>query len=329
MTNDSNASNASPGVFMLAGPTCSGKTALSLLLAERLPIEIISVDSTQVYRGLDIGAAKPDRETRARIPHHLIDVRDPAQPYDAGAFVGDVERLAAEIVARGRWPLLVGGTMLYYRALLVGLANLPQADAAVRAQIDSEAALLGWAVLHSQLAQVDPEAAARIHRNDPQRIQRALEVYRLSGRPISEWQQLSTQPARLRVLGRWALMPADRAPLHQRIEQRFHDMLGAGFLDEVRLLRARPDLHADLPAMRSVGYRQFWELLQSSAVPGAEQIEQAMQASIAATRQLARRQLTWINADPGWRILSIGATKDLENAADTLALAVTAAGTPC
>lgn len=314
---------------MLAGPTCCGKTTLSLRLAATLPIEIISVDSTQVYRGLDVGAAKPDRTVRDRIRHHLIDVRDPSEPYDAGSFVSDVERIAAEIVARGCWPLLVGGTMLYFRALLVGLADLPRAEASVRARIDAEAALLGWPALHAELARVDPEAAARIHRNDPQRIQRALEVYRISGQPISVWQSASTQPANLKVLGRWALVPADRAALHARIEQRFRDMLAAGFLDEMRGLCSRPGLHQDLPAMRSVGYRQFWDLLRSSPAPDDARIAAALQASVAATRQLARRQLTWINADKHWQLLSIDGETGLERAVDTLAAAVTAAGPAC
>jgi tRNA dimethylallyltransferase len=320
---------AVPKVFLLAGPTCSGKTALALEIAARLPVEIISVDSTQVYRGLDIGAAKPSAAVRAGVPHHLIDIRDPSDPYDAGAFVSDAVRLAAEITARGRWPLLVGGTMLYFRALLQGLASLPAANSAVRAQLDAEAIFKGWPAMHAELAQIDSAAAARIHPNDPQRIQRALEVYRLSGKPISVWQQESTRPAPVQVLRRWVLMPVDRLQLHARIAERFQQMLREGFLDEVRRLRARADLHADLPAMRAVGYRQFWQLLSDHPNPDAEQVAAALQESIAATRQLARRQLTWINADLDWLRLPVNDGADIPRLACELAHDMAALGTPC
>lgn len=318
-----------PKVFLLAGPTCSGKTALALEIAAQLPVEIISVDSTQVYRGLDIGAAKPSAAVRAGVPHHLIDVRDPSDPYDAGAFVSDAVRLAGEITARGRWPLLVGGTMLYYRALLQGLATLPAANSAVRAQLDAEAMFKGWPALHAELAQVDSVAAARIHPNDPQRIQRALEVYRVSGKPISVWQQESTRPAPVQALRRWVLMPVDRAQLHARIAERFQQMLRDGFLAEVRSLHGRADLHADLPAMRAVGYRQFWQLLSDHPNPDAEQVAAALQESIAATRQLARRQMTWINADPDWLRLAVNDAADIARLACELAHDMAALGTPC
>ncbi len=320
---------AMPKVFLLAGPTCSGKTALALEIAAQLPVEIISVDATQVYRGLDIGAAKPSLAVRAQVTHHLIDIRDPSNPYGAGAFVGDAVRLAAEISARGRWPLLVGGTMLYFRALLQGLAALPAANSAVRAQLDAEAIFKGWPALHAELAQIDGAAAARIHPNDPQRIQRALEVYRLSGKPISVWQQESTRPAPMQVLRRWVLLPADRAQLHVRIAERFQQMLHDGFLDEVRRLRQRSDLHADLPAMRAVGYRQFWQLLADHPHPDVEQAAAALQESIAATRQLARRQLTWINADPDWLRVPVKDYADIPRLARELAHDMAALGTPC
>ena len=318
-----------PRVFLLAGPTCSGKTALAFELAGRVPIEIISVDSTLVYRGLDIGAAKPSAEMRRRIPHHLIDIRDPRDAYDAGAFVSDTVRIAGEITARGRWPLLVGGTMLYFRALLQGLAQLPAADPATRAQLDAEAGLKGWSALHAELAAVDATAAARIHPNDAQRIQRALEVYRLSGKPISVLQQESTRPAPVEVLKRWVLWPLDRQLLHARIAARFADMMQSGFLDEVRGLRSRGDLSADLPAMRSVGYRQFWQLLSADPQPNAAQIAAALRESIAATRQLSKRQLTWFNADPDWQRLPVEDTEGIARLACELAHDMAAAQATC
>ncbi len=318
-----------PRVFLLAGPTCSGKTALALQLAAKLPIEIISVDSAQVYRGLDIGSAKPLAELRARVPHHLIDIRDPADPYDAGAFVGDAVRIAGEIEARGHWPLLTGGTMLYFRALLTGLAQLPPANPTVRAQLDAEATQRGWPALHEELAQLDPLAAARIHVNDPQRIQRALEVIRLSGRPLSSWHAETTRPAPLHVLARWALLPGDRSLLHQRIAERFANMVHTGFVQEVQQLRARGDLTADLPAMRSVGYRQFWNLLEQHPHPEPMAIEAALNESVVATRQLARRQITWINADPGWQRLVPPTDGDVTGLAITLARDMATLWTAC
>lgn len=284
--------------ILLAGPTASGKSDWALALAERLPVEIISVDSSQVYRDFDIGAAKPDAAIRERIPHHLIDIRDPQETYSAGEFVRDALSVIADVRARGRMPLLVGGTMLYFKALVRGIAELPAADAVVRAAIDARAAALGWPAMHAMLAAVDPVAAARIHPNDPQRIQRALEVYEISGRPISDWQSGTRPPAEL-VLLRHALVPSERAWLHERIAQRFHAMLEAGLVEEVRRLRGRADLHAEAPSLRAVGYRQLWQHLD-----GKMDLLEATRAAIAATRQLAKRQSTWIAADAGWQRLN-------------------------
>lgn len=284
-----------PDAVLLAGPTASGKSDWALALAERLPLEIVSVDSAQVYRGFDIGSAKPGPELRARLPHHLIDIRDPAATYSAGEFVTDALGAIAAIRARGRLPLLVGGTMLYYRALVQGLAPLPQADPAVRAALDARAARDGWPALHAELARRDPLAASRIHPNDAQRIQRALEVLETTGRPLSEMQR-GTAPVHGLALQRWALVPSDRRALAQRIEARFDAMLAAGFVDEVRALHARGDLPADAPSLRAVGYRQLWEHV-AGRVDAAAAIERAK----AATRQLARRQLTWIRADGDWQ----------------------------
>ena len=284
-----------PPAIALMGPTASGKTALALEWAARYGGEIVSVDSALVYRGLDIGAAKPDAAERAAAPHHLIDVRDPWQPYSAAEFAQDARAAVEGILARGGLPILAGGTGLYFRALLDGLSDMPEADPAVRARIEVEAGERGWAALHAELARADPEAAARIHATDAQRIQRALEVYRLSGRPISAWQREMRPRAAFpcRVL-RIAIAPRDRAVLHARIEERFDAMLASGFLDEVRALRALPALAAhpaplDLPALRAVGYRQAWEYLD-----GAGDADAFRARAVAATRQLAKRQLTWL-----------------------------------
>lgn len=279
----------------LAGPTASGKTAAALALARVLPIEIISVDSALVYRGMDIGTAKPSAAERAAVPHHLIDLIDPAEAYSAAQFVADATRLVSEIRARGRLPVLVGGTLLYFKALFDGMDTLPAADAAVRARIDARAADCGWPALHAELARVDPATAARLSPNDSQRIQRALEVWELSGRPLSHWHtgRSSRGPnERPRLI---ALEPVDRAWLHQRIAERFQAMLAAGFIDEVRALRARGDLSLALPSMRCVGYRQVWEMLEGLHPPGT-----LAERGIAATRQLAKRQLTWLRSMP-WR----------------------------
>ncbi len=278
-----------PLLICLMGPTASGKTDLAVDLARVLDCELVSVDSALVYRGLDIGSAKPD------YPHHLVDIRDPDQPYSAADFAADAGRVVAEIIERGKTPLLVGGTMLYFRAFLEGLAAMPAADPALRAAIEALAAEQGWPAVHRELAQVDPEAAARIHPNHSQRLSRALEVYRASGVPMSEWQRRQPERApgerfRLRQL---AICPRDRAVLHQRIARRFGQMLDNGFVDEVRRLRAQRGLHADLPAIRAVGYRQLWHYLD-----GACSLEEAVERGIAATRQLAKRQLTWLRKWP-------------------------------
>lgn len=276
----------------LMGPTCTGKTALALQLAQRFPLEIISVDSALVYRGLDIGASKPTPAERAAVPHHLIDVCDPSEVYSAGRFSRDALECIAAVRSRGRVPLLVGGTMLYFRSLTHGLAPLPHADAQVRARLEARARVEGWPALHAQLAERDPAAAARIRPNDAQRIQRALEVIELSGARLSDLQRQAV-PAPLR-LARFALMPLEREALYRRIDERFDQMMAAGFLAEVRRLHARGDLSADLPALRAVGYRQLWAYLE-----GQSTLDGAIEAGRRATRNLAKRQLTWLRADPG------------------------------
>ena len=281
-----------PLAIALMGPTASGKTALALDWAQRLDTEVISVDSALVYRGLDIGAAKPDPATLARIPHRLVDVRDPHQTYAAADFASDALAAMQALAARGKVPLLAGGTMLYFHALLHGLSPMPAAEPALRAQLQSELDARGAAALHAELSHHDPVAAARIHVNDPQRLLRALEVFRLSGRPISDWQRAArAQPFPFRVL-RLVLAPADRAVLHERIARRFDAMLAAGLLDEVRRLRADPRLHPDLPSMRAVGYRQAWRFLDDATTATGFRDE-----AIAATRQLAKRQLTWLRGE--------------------------------
>ncbi len=283
----------------LAGPTASGKSALAAQLARHLPIEIVSVDSAQVYRGMDIGTAKPSPDERAAIPHHLIDIREPSQAYSAAAFVADAQAAIVAIRARGRVPLLVGGTMLYFHALMHGLDAMPPADAAVRARIDAEAAASGWPVVHARLAQADPVTAARLAPNDAQRIQRALEVFETSGKPMSWWHQRSRPPAASDAAAALvSLEPASRAWLHQRIAARFDVMLSAGLVDEVRGLRARGDLAASMPSMRCVGYRQAWAALEAGATGSLRD------AGIAATRQLAKRQVTWLRSMQGRRVVA-------------------------
>ena len=277
-----------PRALVLAGPTASGKSALALALAEHIALEIISVDSAQVYRGMDIGTAKPSPAERAQVPHHLIDILDPAERYSAARFAGDATRLIAEINQRGRVALLVGGTMLYLKALLQGLDTLPEADPRVRAAIDARATELGWPVLHAELARVDPDTAARLAPHDAQRIQRALEVWQVSGQALSQLQ--GQRPQAGLPVPLIALEPTERGWLHARIAERFDQMLQHGLLDEVRALRARGNLHAALPSMRCVGYRQAWQALDSGALAGLRE------RGIAATRQLAKRQLTWQRA---------------------------------
>jgi len=289
-----------PRAIALMGPTASGKTALALDWAERFGGEIVSVDSALVYRGLDIGAAKPDAAERARAPHHMLDLRDPWQTYSAAEFANDARAAVADVLARGRVPILAGGTGMYFAALLDGLSPMPEADADTRAAISAEAAERGWPALHAQLAVVDPEAAARIQPGDPQRIQRALEVHRLTGIPISEWQKRpSTSPPFPAQVLSLAIAPPERVTLHARIAARFDAMLAGGFLDEVRSLRAMPELQAhpaplDLPAIRAVGYRQAWEFLDGQ---GSE--AEFRERAIAATRQLAKRQFTWMRGRGG------------------------------
>lgn len=300
-----------PDAVCLMGPTCTGKTALALALARCYPLEIVSVDSANVYRGMDIGTSKPSAAERRAVPHHLIDLCDPREAYSAGRFRRDALAAIAGIRARGNVPLLVGGTMLYFRALTHGLAPLPEADARVRAGIEARGRAQGWAALHAELAHLDPEAAARIRPQDAQRIQRALEVQALTGRRISELQRQAA-PAPLR-LARFALLPFARPVLYERIDTRFKDMLDAGLLDEVRGLVARGDLHADLPSMRAVGYRQLWAYLAGQAG-----LEAAMAAAQRATRNLAKRQLTWLRADPAIRWLASVETAELVPISDAL-----------
>lgn len=285
----------------LAGPTASGKSAASLAIAQRWPVEIISVDSALVYRSMDIGTAKPTPAELAQVPHHLIDIRDPLQAYSAAEFVADATRLMGEICARGRTPLLVGGTMLYFKALMQGMDDMPRADAAVRERIEARARALGWPALHAELALVDAPTATRLSPNDSQRIQRALEVFEVSGQPISALQtrQTATHPNPIAPGALLSLEPLDRAWLHTRIAQRFDAMLAAGFLNEVRQLRARGDLHPDLPSMRCVGYRQAWEALDAAGEsPSPRQLAELRDRGIFASRQLAKRQITWLRAMP-------------------------------
>ncbi|MBS0294470.1 MAG: tRNA (adenosine(37)-N6)-dimethylallyltransferase MiaA [Proteobacteria bacterium] len=303
----------------LAGPTASGKTAAAFAIAEalapRLPVEIISVDSALVYRGMDIGTAKPTPQELAAVPHHLIDIRDPSRAYSAAEFVQDATRLIEEIRARGALPLLVGGTMLYFKALMDGIDDMPAADPAVRTRLEQQAAAQGWPAMHAELARVDPVTAARLAPGDSQRIQRALEVWHVSGRPLSSFHKSKTIVAGVRPVSASALFslePQDRAWLHERIAQRFHAMLAAGFLDEVLRLRARGDLHADLPSMRCVGYRQAWESLD-----GLHPMASLPERGIAATRQLAKRQITWLRGMPGRHVIACdapGATAQLVRA---------------
>jgi tRNA dimethylallyltransferase len=283
--------NRLPPAICLMGPTASGKTAVSLGLTLRFPMEIVSVDSAQVFRDMDIGTAKPDRATLEKFPHHLIDLISPEESYSAARFRSDALRVMAEITARGRIPLLAGGTMLYFKALRDGLSDLPQADAKLRRAIDEEAQRRGWPALHADLAALDPAAAARLKPADAQRIQRALEVVRLTGAPLAESIARRTEAAVPYRLIQLALQPSDRAVLHARIAQRFDAMLEAGLIDEVSALRRKYRLHAGLPSMRCVGYRQVWDYLEGRSDRAA-----LREKGIAATRQLAKRQLTWLRA---------------------------------
>lgn len=294
-----------PAIFLM-GPTASGKTDLALALVDALPCELVSVDSALIYRGMDIGTAKPDKATLARYPHRLVDIRDPAESYSAAEFRADALEAMAEITSRGRIPLLVGGTMLYYKALLEGLADMPSADLGVRAELEARAAAEGWEALHRELARVDPESAARIHPNDPQRLTRALEVYRVSGLSMTAHRQRQmAQNSGIQTPGagqlpytvaQFAIAPEQRQVLHERIARRFHLMLAQGFVEEVEALRLREDLHAGLPSIRAVGYRQVWDYLD-----GRLSREEMAERGIIATRQLAKRQFTWLR---GWEKLN-------------------------
>jgi tRNA dimethylallyltransferase len=274
------------------GPTAAGKTGLAVELCERFPLELISVDSALVYRGMDIGTAKPDAATLQKTPHRLIDIRDPSESYSAADFRSDALREMEAITAAGRIPLLVGGTMLYFRALEHGLSVLPAADPEVRKKLEKQAAKIGWSAMHEILQQKDPVAAARIHPNDPQRIQRALEVIAISGQPMSELQQQTAGDTLQYRIHKIIISPEPRSVLHERIEQRFDLMVKAGFIDEMKSLYARSDLNADLPSMRAVGYRQAWDWLEGNC-----SFEQMREKATAATRQLAKRQLTWLRRE--------------------------------
>lgn len=299
----------------LAGPTAAGKTAIALALARVQAVEIVSVDSALVYRGMDIGTAKPEPHELAQVPHHLIDIRDPRESYSAAEFVADARRLIAQIHARGALPLLAGGTMLYFKALFEGLSPMPPADPEVRAALDARAAREGWPALHARLARIDPVTAARLAPADAQRIQRALEVFEISGRPLSDWHAQGAQgegglPPALFL----SLEPQDRAWLHERIARRFEQMLQAGFLDEVRALRARGDLAPSMPSMRCVGYRQAWEWLDAQESGHPEPLQALADRGIAATRQLAKRQLTWLRGMPQRRVIACDAADALAQA---------------
>lgn len=306
-------------VIFLAGPTAAGKSASTLALAQRWPLEIINVDSATIYRGMDIGTAKPSAQEQAQTPQHLLDIRDPTQSYSAAEFCTDAKALIAQIRARGNIPLLAGGTMLYYKALRDGLDDLPQADPALRAEIEARAAQLGWPALHAELALHDPVTAARLAPNDSQRIQRALEVCLLSGQAMSSLLLGATRPKhddgnRYITI---SLEPSERAALHARIEQRFDAMLAAGLLDEVRRLHAHSDLHPGLPAVRCVGYRQMWAHLD-----GEIDLETAREQGLAATRQLAKRQITWLRAQPERVIVDCLAPDAVAQTVDAVACAL-------
>ncbi|MGK8835866.1 tRNA (adenosine(37)-N6)-dimethylallyltransferase MiaA [Achromobacter xylosoxidans] len=311
--------SAPPLVICLAGPTAAGKSASTLALAERWPLEIVNVDSATIYRGMDIGTAKPSPAEQAQVPQHLLDIRDPAQSYSAAEFRADALRLIDAIRARGRIPLLAGGTMMYYKALRDGLDDLPQADPALRAELEARAARDGWPALHAELARLDPVTAARLAPNDSQRIQRALEICQLSGQPMSALlgrQRAAAGDDDNRYLT-ISLEPSERAALHARIEQRFDAMLANGLLEEVRGLHARADLHPGLPSVRCVGYRQMWAHLD-----GEISQEEAREQGIAATRQLAKRQITWLRAQPERVIVDCLAADAVAQTIDAVAAAL-------
>lgn len=293
-------------VISLMGPTAAGKTDLAIALCQHLDSEIISVDSALIYKGMDIGTAKPTLAEQQQAKHHLIDICDPLESYSTADFRRDALALITDLHQRGKVPILVGGTMMYFKTFIDGLSPLPEACSATRAEIQAQADALGWDVLHQQLAEVDPEAAARIHPNDPQRINRALEVYRLTGQSMTVLQQQKSPPLPFDVL-QFAIAPTERSTLHQRIEQRFELMLAQGFKDEVAALYQRGDLHADLPSIRCVGYRQLWDFFT-----GQMTFDQAVERGKIATRQLAKRQMTWLNGWPDVTWLTTGDKKNLQ-----------------
>lgn len=283
-----------PTIICLTGPTAAGKSASTHAIAQRWDVEIIVMDSATIYTGMDIGTAKPTIEEQAAVPHHLLDIRDPAQSYSAASFVHDTEQLIDAIHARGRHVLLCGGTLLYYKALREGLSNLPESTPEVRAQLDAEAEQKGWPALHAELAAIDPETAARLAPNDSQRVQRALEIYRLSGKTMSAWlRDAPPKPLHQRHYHTISLEPVERQQLSPRIAQRYYQMVDLGLVAEVEKLYARDDLHIGLPSIRSVGYRQIWEYLD-----GECSLDEAIEKAIIATRQLAKRQMTWLRAMP-------------------------------
>ena len=304
-----------PKAIFLMGPTASGKTALAIALRQKLPVDIISVDSALIYRGMDIGTAKPDATEQSLAPHRLIDILDPALPYSAADFRRDALNAMEEITAAGRIPLLVGGTMLYFKALLEGLSPLPSANPDVRAEIEKKAAEQGWEAIHKELALADPVAAQRIHPNDPQRLSRALEVYLISGKTMTELTKISGESLPYDVY-QFAIAPKDRNVLHQRIEARFKQMLTCGFEDEVKSLYERGDLHEDLPSVRCVGYRQMWSYLS-----GEIDYDEMVYRGICATRQLAKRQITWLR---GWNDIHWLDSEDPKQSLDTVLQVVSA-----
>lgn len=298
-----------PLALFLMGPTASGKTELAIRLRQVFPVEIISVDSALIYKGMDIGTAKPSQQELELAPHRLIDILDPTQAYSAADFRRDALQAMDEIAAQGKIPLLVGGTMLYYKALLEGLSPLPPANPDIRQQIEQEALTLGWKVLHDKLAEVDPVSAARIHPNDPQRLSRALEVYRVSGKTLTELTQTKGEALPYRV-AQFAIAPQDRAELHRRIELRFEKMIEAGFVDEVKDLYDRGDLNPDLPSIRCVGYRQMWDYLDGNTT-----LDEAVYRGVCATRQLAKRQITWLRS---WDDLTWLDSENIDQAFETM-----------
>ncbi|MEH0743034.1 tRNA (adenosine(37)-N6)-dimethylallyltransferase MiaA [Vibrio cholerae] len=309
-----------PLALFLMGPTASGKTELAIRLRQRFPVEIISVDSALIYRGMDIGTAKPDAREQSLAPHRLIDILDPSESYSAADFRRDALNEMHKIVADGKIPLLVGGTMLYYKALLEGLSPLPAADPDIRRTIEQEAQTQGWEALHDQLKAIDPVSAERIHPNDPQRLSRALEVFRISGKTLTELTQTKGEALPFRVK-QFAIAPKERAELHRRIELRFDKMIDAGFLEEMRSLYAREDLHPDLPSIRCVGYRQMWDYLDGQCT-----LDEAIFKGVCATRQLAKRQITWLRS---WDDLTWLDSENIDQALETVSNAIASEGFSC